>query len=100
MPTVRRDIHNVVIPLDLADAKDIEMLVETLQAFVKRKIPIRFGIVPLTNSELAINQAKILYHMVEAYGLGLGLAYLRHVSLEPYIFFHIVAKVFSVSAGR
>lgn len=84
---VRRDIHNVVIPLDLADAKDIEMLVETLQAFVKRKIPIRFGIVPLPNSELAINQAKILYHMVETYGLAAALAHLKHVSLGLYIFF-------------
>lgn len=82
---VRRDIHNVVIPLNLADAKDVEMLVETLQAFVKRKIPIRFGIVPLTNSEIAVNQAKILYHMVEAYGLGLALAYLKTVSLKQCI---------------
>ena len=77
---VRRDIHNVVIPLDLADAKDIEMLVETLQAFVRRKIPIRFGIVPSTNSELAISQAKVLYHIVEAYGLSPALAHLKHVS--------------------
>lgn len=97
---VRRDIHNVVIPLDLADAKDIEMLVETLQAFVKRKIPIRFGIVPLINSELAINQAKILYHMVEAYGLGLALAHLKNVSLLKHAFLHTFAKVFLVSAGR
>lgn len=82
---VRRDIHNVVIPLNLADVKDIEMLVETLQAFVKRKIPIRFGIVPSTNSELAINQAKMLYHMVEAYGLGVALAYIRNVSLKSCI---------------
>lgn len=82
MPMVRRDIHNVVIPVNLADAKDIEMLVETLQGFVKRKIPIRFGIVPLTNSELAINQAKIFYHMVEAYGLGVALAYVESVSVK------------------
>lgn len=99
MPTVRRDIHNVVIPLDLADARDIEMLVETLQAFVKRKIPIRFGVVPLTNSESAIQQAKVLYHMVEAYGLGLALAYLEQVSLR-YSFRDMVADVFTVGAWR
>lgn len=85
MPMVRRDIHNVVIPVNLADVKDIEMLVETLQGFVKRKIPIRFGIVPLTNSELAMNQAKIFYHMVEVYGLSVALAYLESVSLQQCI---------------
>ena len=89
MPTVRRDIHNVVIPVDLADPKDIEMLVETLQTFVKRKIPIRFGFVPLANSELAMNQAKILYYMVEAYGLGLALAYLGNVSIEACISLYV-----------
>jgi UDP-glucose:glycoprotein glucosyltransferase len=40
-PTVRRDIHNLVIPLDFSDPKDIEMLVESLQGFVKRKVAIR-----------------------------------------------------------
>lgn len=84
MPIVRRDIHNVVIPLDLADAKDIEILVGTLHAFVNRKIPIRFGIIPLVNSELATVQAKIAYHVVETYGLGLALTYLEKVSFEPY----------------
>ena len=89
MPPVRRDIHNVVVPLDLADAKDIQMLVGTLRAFVQRKIPIRFGIVPLTNSDLAIKQAKVLYHVVEAYGLSTGLAYLDQVSPEPGIHLYV-----------
>jgi UDP-glucose:glycoprotein glucosyltransferase len=85
MPTVRRDLHNVVIPLDLANIKDVEVLVETLQAFVKRKIPIRFGVVPMTGSASATQQAKILYHMVDAYGLRPALAYLESVSIEPLV---------------
>lgn len=84
MPQVRRDIHNVIIPLDLTDMKDVELLVESLQTFVKRKIPIRFGIVPMTTSAAAIDQAKIAYHLLDTYGLSAVFAYLEAVGcLSP-----------------
>ena len=80
LPQIRRDIHNVILPLDLSDVKEVELIVESIQAFVKRKIPIRFGIVPTTNSPNAIDQAKIVYYLLESYGLGAVLAYLEIVS--------------------
>ena len=79
LPTVRRDIQNVVFPLDLTDLKDIELLVETIQSFVKRTIPILFGIVPLVDSEAAAHQATIVYHLLDAYGLSAVMAYLAEV---------------------
>ena len=79
MPQVRRDIHNVVIPLDLTDVKDVELLLEPLQTFVKRKIPIRFGIVPMATSAAAADQAKIVYHLLDTYGLSAVFAYLEAV---------------------
>ena len=72
-----------MLPLDLSDVKDVELLVESLQTFVKRKIPIRFGIVPLTTSEAAIDQAKVAYHLLDTYGLSAVLAYLEAVSTYP-----------------
>ena len=73
------------IRLDVSDVKDVELLVESLQTFVKRKIPIRFGIVPMTRSAAAIDQAKIVYHLLEAYGLSAVFAYLETVSCLPLI---------------
>lgn len=81
-PALRRDVHNVVIPLDLTNLQDTEMLVETLQMFVKRQIPIRFGIVPIVGSESAVRQAGIVYYLLDAYGLGTVVAYLEKVSIE------------------
>ena len=69
--------------MDLSDVKDAELLVESLQTFVKRKIPIRFGIVPTTKSEAAVEQAKIAYHLLDTYGLSTVLAYLEAVSHVP-----------------
>ena len=71
----------------MTDVKDVELLMESLQAFVKRKVPIRFGIVPLTNSKAATEQALVIHYLQNTYGLGAVFAYLEAVSqfgaLEP-----------------
>ncbi|KAG8529329.1 uncharacterized protein KY384_005965 [Bacidia gigantensis] len=77
LPQVRRDIHNVVIPMDLTDDQDLEIIVEQLQMAVKRKFPIRFGIVPLLTTANAIDQAKVVYHIWDSYGLSALFSYLE-----------------------
>ena len=79
MPQLRRDIHNVVIPVDLSDIKDIELVAEGMQQFVKRKIPVRFGLVPVVDSVAAVEQAKIVHHLLETYGLSAMFNYLSAV---------------------
>lgn len=79
MPPIRRDIFNLVFPVDLTQLEDLAIVVDQLQGFVKRKLPVRFGIVPLTSSEASERQAKIVYHLVETYGLGAMMAYLSSV---------------------
>ncbi|KAL8945096.1 MAG: hypothetical protein Q9211_000369 [Gyalolechia sp. 1 TL-2023] len=77
LPSIRRNVHNVVIPLDVTDIKDIQLLVESLQTFVKRKVPIRFGIVPTLATSASQEQAKVIYHLLDTYGLGAVLTYLE-----------------------
>lgn len=79
MPAVRRDIQNVVMPLDFANPNDIEIVLEPLQSFIKRKIPVRFGIVPTLKSEASVLQAKVAYYLVETHGLGVYMRYLEEV---------------------
>ena len=81
LPTVRRDIHNIILPLDLREPKDTELLVENLQNFVKRKVPIRFGVVPIAKTTGAVKQVKVVYYLVETYGLKTAIEYLQSVSL-------------------
>lgn len=80
LPQVRRDIHNVLVPMNLTDSQDVEMLVETLQMFVKRKVPVQFGIVPLVSTENNKDQAAVLYHLLDTYGLSAVVSYLTRVS--------------------
>lgn len=50
-----------------------------MQDFVKRKIPIRFGLVPITTTEGAAKQAQVVYHILDTYGLGALMQYLEAV---------------------
>ena len=80
LPQARRNVHNVVIPLEVTDPKESEMLVESLQVFVKRKVPIQFGIVPMVRTRDDRDQAAVLYHLLDTYGLSAVLSYLTEVS--------------------
>lgn len=76
MPASRRDIHNMILPVNFTDPQHVETVVETMQSFVKRKLPVRFGLAPMTGSAGASEQAKIVYHLLDTYGLAACLDYL------------------------
>ena len=69
----------------MTDVKDVELLVESLQAFVKRKVPIRFGFVPLMNSKASAEHALVIHHLQNTYGLGAVFTYLEAVSQHGFL---------------
>ena len=81
LPMVKRDIHNAIMPIDFSDIKGIEEIVETLMTLIQRKISVRFGIVPVLTTPEAQKQAKVIYYLLDKYGLGAVMAYFQ-ASLE------------------
>ncbi|KAK4187858.1 family 24 putative glycosyltransferase [Podospora australis] len=81
LPQIRKDIFNLVAPVDLTKPEDVEIVVAQLLGFIKRLIPVRFGLVPLTPTGEAIDQAKVVYHLLETYGISSVSSYLEK-SLE------------------
>ena len=80
LPSVRRDIHNSIVPTDFSNPKDVTMVIDTLQGLVKRKIPIRWGLVPQATTPGAAAQAKVVYYLLDYYGLAAVMSYLQAVS--------------------
>ncbi|KAI0969178.1 UDP-glucose:glycoprotein glucosyltransferase [Xylaria arbuscula] len=80
IPQVRRDIFNLVVPVDLSNADDVNLVVERLQGLVKRALPVRFGLVPLTTTKKAEERAKLVYYLTETYGLSSVMSF-----LEPFV---------------
>ncbi|KAA8566212.1 hypothetical protein EYC84_008813 [Monilinia fructicola] len=58
LPSVRKEIFNLVIPVDFSTLEDITLVAETLANFVKRKLVLHIGLVPITTSPAATEQAK------------------------------------------
>ncbi|KAK3073090.1 killer toxin resistant protein [Teratosphaeriaceae sp. CCFEE 6253] len=76
LPSVRRDIHNLVITVDFSKYADVVTITESLQGFVRRKVPIQFGLVPRVDTDAGRQQAKIVYYVLDRYGLSAALTYL------------------------
>jgi UDP-glucose:glycoprotein glucosyltransferase len=80
LPTVRKDCSNLVIPIDFAEIEDVLLVVDTLKSFVQRKLSIRIGLVPITSTIHSREQARVLYYLLDTYGLNAAIAYLEKSS--------------------
>ncbi|KAF2244725.1 glycosyltransferase family 24 protein [Trematosphaeria pertusa] len=76
LPAVRRDIHNAILAIDFTSKEDVFSVIETVLSLVKRGIPIRWGLVPNTKTPGAAEQAKVVYHLLDTYGLSTMIKYL------------------------
>ncbi|KAF2012225.1 glycosyltransferase family 24 protein [Aaosphaeria arxii CBS 175.79] len=79
LPSVRKDIHNVIVPVDFSSSDDVISVVDVIQNMVKRKVPIRWGLAPKTSSAGSVGQAKVVYHLSETYGLSAVMKYLDSI---------------------
>ncbi|KAI1501524.1 UDP-glucose:glycoprotein glucosyltransferase [Biscogniauxia marginata] len=77
IPPIRKDMFNLILPVDFTSSDDLALIVEQIQAFIKRQLPVRFGLVPLTSTKEAENRAKVVYHLLENYGLASVMSYLE-----------------------
>ncbi|KAJ6166506.1 hypothetical protein N7470_001953 [Penicillium chermesinum] len=76
MPPVARDLHNVIIPVDLTRVEDVMLLTRQIQTFVNRGIPVQFGLVPVTSSSESTAQLRVAHYLQETFGLDSLLQYL------------------------
>ena len=79
LPSVARDIHNLIVPIDVTKLKDLEMVTMSLQSLVKRKVPVRIGLVPAGTGDISVRYAKLSYHIVDTYGLSGLLAFYQEI---------------------
>ncbi|KAI1261991.1 UDP-glucose:glycoprotein glucosyltransferase [Xylariaceae sp. FL1019] len=82
IPQIRKNLFNIVIPVDFSKLEDIRIVTEQLQGLVKRALPLHFGLVPLTPTKEAEDQAKVVYHLIQNYGLASFMLYLEFGTAE------------------
>lgn len=73
---IRKNIHQLVFPIDYSNRDDLVLIAQQLRVLISRKVAMRFGLVPLLSSPSAIDQAKVIYHIQDNYGLQWTLKYI------------------------
>jgi UDP-glucose:glycoprotein glucosyltransferase len=67
-PTIRRNMYNVVVVFDLSRPSSLRFITNTLSMLIDRLFPVRFGIVPIVETEDSVKMAKVFYYLVQNYG--------------------------------
>src|SRR6201996_7229612 len=67
-PSIRRNMYNVILVVDLARPSSLRFITNTLSMLIDRLFPVRFGIIPIVESEEGVKMAKVFYYLVQNYG--------------------------------
>ncbi|KAI8974783.1 glycosyltransferase family 24 protein [Trametes punicea] len=86
-PSVRFNLFNVVLVVDLSQASSIEFIGTTVNSLINRGLPFRWGVVPLVETEDGARMARLLYYLMDNFGPDETLGFLtsltqRNVPLE------------------
>jgi UDP-glucose:glycoprotein glucosyltransferase len=94
LPQLARDIHNLIVPIDMNDIKDLELAATSLQSLVRRLVPLRIALVPVGTGEVADGYAKLSYYILDTYGLATLMNFFSDVVSSKKLSFPAAEKSF------
>ncbi|KAJ6187832.1 hypothetical protein N7519_002740 [Penicillium mononematosum] len=100
LPPVSRDLHNVVVSMDSSNPEHMMLAAGNLHAFIKRGIPVRFGLVPTTSSPESIAQLKVAHYLFDAYGIDSLVQYFEEFASKGKMGFPDKSCFQSATRGR
>ncbi|KAG6885729.1 hypothetical protein C0993_010556 [Termitomyces sp. T159_Od127] len=68
IPSVKYNVFNVILVLDLSQMDSLSFIIGNMAGLISRGVPLRFGLVPITETEDSIQMARLFYHLVLKYG--------------------------------
>lgn len=100
---VRRNLWNVVLVLDLSTRTGLHTISQTVNNFIRRGIPFRFGVVPWVKNDESSPSAvmgRVIQHLIKHHGRGQTVDFissLLHASNQPTIDLRQVEALFDAS---
>ncbi|KAF5002196.1 hypothetical protein FDECE_10687 [Fusarium decemcellulare] len=76
LPQVALNLFHIVAPIDFTNPNDVTAFSQLVQ-FMQRGLTLRFGVVPLTSTSAAVEQGKVVYHLMETYGIESLMVYIK-----------------------
>jgi UDP-glucose:glycoprotein glucosyltransferase len=86
-PAIRRNMYNVILIFDLAQPASLHFITNPLSMLIDRSFPVRFGIVPILETEEGVRMAKVFYYLGQNYGRQTTMRFFSAVRVTS--FYHI-----------
>ncbi|KIM46645.1 glycosyltransferase family 24 protein [Hebeloma cylindrosporum] len=80
MPSVKANLFNVVLILDLSQMPALNFISGPMQNIISREFPLRFGLVPVAETQDGKKMAKLFYYLIKNYGRKKTLEFLNIIS--------------------
>jgi len=81
---VRRNVYNVVLVFDLARPSSLHFITNTLSMLIDHVYPVRFGVVPIVETEDSVKMAKVFYTLIQNYGRQATMRFFSSVHVMPF----------------
>ncbi|KAF8595370.1 hypothetical protein BDV93DRAFT_575405 [Ceratobasidium sp. AG-I] len=81
-PTIRRNLFNIVLALDLSRTSSLAFIAGPVNNIITRSLPFRFGYVPLIETPESRQAARLMTWMLENYGFEQAVQYFT-MALTP-----------------
>ncbi|PPQ81692.1 hypothetical protein CVT26_007456 [Gymnopilus dilepis] len=81
MPTVKANLFNIVLILDLSDVLNLNFVSGAMSNIINH-IPLRFGLVPVVETDDGKKMARLFYHLIKSYGRRKTLDVFRSIVLN------------------
>jgi hypothetical protein len=78
-PTIRRNLFNVMVVLDLSRPESLYFTANTISMLVDRSYPTRIGFVPVVETEDGVKMARVFYYLTQSYGRLATIKFFRSV---------------------
>ncbi|TFY65772.1 hypothetical protein EVG20_g5315 [Dentipellis fragilis] len=79
---VRLNFYNAIVVVDLSRTSSLDYLLGIVSNMIERGFPIRFGIVPIADTESGSKMAKLFYYLVDTHGRKRTMAFFKKLLLS------------------
>ncbi|KJA25590.1 glycosyltransferase family 24 protein [Hypholoma sublateritium FD-334 SS-4] len=88
LPNIKANLFNVILVVDLSKISTLNFLAGAVSSIINRDIPLRFGMVPVSDSDDGRKMAKLFYHLITNHGRRKTLEFLSalaQLQLPPHM---------------
>ncbi|KAI0042052.1 glycosyltransferase family 24 protein [Auriscalpium vulgare] len=83
VPGIKLNLFHTILAMDLSKTDSLQFLTNTVTMVISRLFPVRFGLVPLLETDASAKAAKLFYYTVENYGRSKTVELFKQIAELP-----------------